>query len=155
MGTSLGGFGLPGMGSLKETYEADILWGGDDAKGHSLWKSGVVSSTARDDGNSPTTILRPGLILGKITSTGEYAQYANGASDGTETAVAILAEGLNMLDQFGGTGPDRVVRVLVDGPVKASRLFVEGVALVGHTDETATRADLNNKSRFKLDDERG
>lgn len=40
-----------------------------------------------------TTTLKPGLVLGKITSTGRYVPYANGAtpaSDGSEEAAAIL-----------------------------------------------------------------
>lgn len=34
--------------------------------------------------------LVTGTVLGKITADGKYAAYANGASDGTETAVGIL-----------------------------------------------------------------
>lgn len=34
--------------------------------------------------------LATGTVLGKITASGKYKRHVNGASDGTETAVAIL-----------------------------------------------------------------
>lgn len=34
--------------------------------------------------------LAAGTVLGKITATGKYAAYNNGASDGTEVAAGIL-----------------------------------------------------------------
>lgn len=42
----------------------------------------VVSSTAG--------ALVPGTVLGKVTATGEYVAYADGASDGSQTAAGIL-----------------------------------------------------------------
>ena len=61
----------------------------------------VLDSTARDDGNSPTTTLRKGLILGKVTATGEFKEYDPSASDGTETARLILADNVDLLDDEG------------------------------------------------------
>jgi hypothetical protein len=37
-------------------------------------------------------ILQPGTVLGKITASGKYVGFAPGASDGTQTAAAILFE---------------------------------------------------------------
>lgn len=34
--------------------------------------------------------LKAGTVLGKITASGKYQAYDNGASDGSETAAAIL-----------------------------------------------------------------
>ena len=34
--------------------------------------------------------IKSGTVLGKVTATGKYKAYANGASDGTEVAAAIL-----------------------------------------------------------------
>jgi len=39
--------------------------------------------------------LAAGTVLGKITSTGKYAAYNNGASDGTETAVEVLFDNVD------------------------------------------------------------
>lgn len=34
--------------------------------------------------------LEPGTVLGKITATGKYVRCASGASDGSQTPVAVL-----------------------------------------------------------------
>lgn len=39
--------------------------------------------------------LRPGAVVGKITATGKYAAYDNGASDGTQAAAGILWDGVD------------------------------------------------------------
>ena len=36
------------------------------------------------------TVLAAGTVLGKITASGKYVPYSNVASDGSETAAAIL-----------------------------------------------------------------
>lgn len=43
--------------------------------------------------------LAAGTVLGKITASGKYAAYDNGASDGTQTAVGVL---LDACDASGG-----------------------------------------------------
>lgn len=40
---------------------------------------------------SGTAAMKAGRVLGKITSGGKYANYDNGASNGTEVADAVLA----------------------------------------------------------------
>lgn len=45
-------------------------------------KEAVIASGAGD--------LATGTVLGKITASGKYKKHVNGASDGTETAVAVL-----------------------------------------------------------------
>ena len=47
----------------------------------------IPITLASEEGN-----LKRGHVLGRITASGKYGQYDNDASDGTETAVAILAE---------------------------------------------------------------
>lgn len=37
-------------------------------------------------------VLEIGTVLGKITESGKFEAHADGASDGTETAIAVLAE---------------------------------------------------------------
>lgn len=43
--------------------------------------------------------LVAGAVVGKITSGGKYAVYANGASDGTQAAAGVLLQGA---DASGG-----------------------------------------------------
>ena len=38
-------------------------------------------------------ILQPGTVLGKVTASGKYVAYDNDASDGSQTAAAILCYG--------------------------------------------------------------
>ena len=68
-------------------------------------KSIIIAAAARDDfgspAHSPTTTLRKGLVMGKITSGGQYAEYDDGAGDGTETAVGILLMSVNLLNESG------------------------------------------------------
>jgi hypothetical protein len=58
----------------------------------------VLDATARDSGNSPTTTLRKGLVLGKVTATGTYKEYDPSAVDGTGTARVILDDEVDLLD---------------------------------------------------------
>lgn len=148
---ALGGFGSPGVGTLDQTFEAEILWGGDNSKGIALYKSAVIDGATRSAGNTPTTVLQPGLLLGKVTATGKLKQWDDGAGDGTETIAGILIEQLKMTDGDGNNA-DRVLRVLVWGAIKVGSLLVKGVAFDGHADEAAGRTELNAKN-FMLDDE--
>lgn len=87
---------LPSFGPLVTTTPKRIRlsnWGRE------LDTTVLLASTARDP-NSPlrTTILRAGLVLGRITASGKYAQYNDGASDGTQTAVGLLLSDVDLLD---------------------------------------------------------
>ena len=42
--------------------------------------------------------LEPGAILGKVTASGKFKPHAPAASDGTETAVAILYSAVDATD---------------------------------------------------------
>lgn len=63
------------------------------------------------------TQLEDGTVLGKITANGKYAKYDQQASDGTQTAVAILY-GRALV-----TGDDQVVCVInMDAEVNGNEL---------------------------------
>lgn len=58
-----------------------------------------------------------GTVLGKVTASGKYAAYNNGASDGSEVAKAVLYNGL------AASGSDRKAVVIVrQAEVAAARL---------------------------------
>ena len=42
--------------------------------------------------------LVAGAVVGKITATGKYAVYDNGASDGSEAAAGVLLEAVDATD---------------------------------------------------------
>ena len=145
-------FGLPGQSSAVFTTENEVLWGGDESRIPVLRKSVVIDGTTRDAGNTPTSVLRAGLLLGKVTATGKITDYDPGASDGTENVYGVLQIEQVMVNQFSGLDEDKLAPVIVFGPVKASALYIQGAALIGHASEAATRTSLNAK-RFMLDDE--
>lgn len=62
----------------------------------------LMDSTARDP-NSPngTSVLRAGLVLGKITASSRYKQYDNAAVDGSQTAVGFLRHDIDLRDANG------------------------------------------------------
>ncbi len=91
----------------------------------------VVDSTARDSANTPTTTLRKGLVLGKVTATDKYMEYDSGASDGTETARVILDEEVNVLDE-DGTAADTEAVGAFRGDFVASALI--GLDAAGKVD---------------------
>lgn len=121
--TRMGGFGVAGVGAIAQTSEREILWGGDAAKGQTLFavNPACISGAARDSTNTPTTHLRKGLVLGKITASGKYAQYDPTATDGTQVAVAVLYYDLKATD-YDANNADRNCTILLGGPVIASQL---------------------------------
>lgn len=115
------GFGnVPGIGSTVETYESAPTWAR-----HSflLWAPAQISSAALDPTNTPTTTLRPGLVMGVITATGLWTNYSPTATDGSQVAMGILGVGMPMLDPFTSTTQVKVWGMIVGGPVQAAKLI--------------------------------
>lgn len=113
-------FMQPGMGDPVESSESEFTWGPIDR----LHRLGVVLvSTAVDTANTPTTTLRRGLVLGKITSTGKYKEYDPTATDGSQIPVGVLMHGRNMLDPRTATAGDRQASILLAGPLKVGSLI--------------------------------
>ena len=153
MSGGMGGFGVGGVGSERSTYESEILWGGSDSQTASLAKSAQFSGAARDAGNTPTTVLRAGLIMGRLDSGSEYEEWDADASDGTQNIAGILDRAELRMQDFDATNQDRHFRLLVGrAPVKARKLLIEGSALVGHQDEYLARRQLA-AAGFVLDDD--
>lgn len=148
--SSLGGFGKPGQGAAVFTNDREIVAVGYDNL--CLFKSVVISSAARDAGSTPTTVLRPGLLLGKVTASDEYEEWDADASDGTQNIAGINRTDITVLDQYG-TAVDRVPpSVYQRGVFMASQLLIQGSALVGHADEFLARRQLWNAGCVLDDD---
>lgn len=145
-------FGVPGQLSAVFSEENQFLWGGDVTRIPVLMKSCVIDGATREAGNSPTHVLRQGLILGKVTATGKLKQWDNAAADGSETVYGILPVELVMTNPLSGSSEDKVAPIVVFAPVKVNNIRIKGDAFVGHADEAACRTELNAK-RFMLDDE--
>lgn len=135
-----GQYGVPGSGAAVTSTHRQILFGRPQER-EVLDTGALISSAARDDQNSPTTVLRAGLLLGIITASGKWAEWDPDASDGTENIAGILAEEVVMTDILG-TAVDRDAPVILSGPVKTDMLLAEGDALVGDVDEYLARRQL-------------
>ena len=88
---------------------------------HGIKVAVTVDSASADSGGSPTTTLRKGLVLGKVTASGKFKQYNNAAADGTEVAAGILDDEVNLIDE-AGTARDSQATMLIHGFVKESKL---------------------------------
>ena len=90
-------------------------------------------------------VLPTGAVLGKITASGKYKRHVNGASDGTQTAVAVL---LNAVDASGGSD---VKGVIVTGQAEIVALALSWDASVNENTKKnsalASLATLGFKTR--------
>ena len=94
----------------------------------------LIVSTAVDSGNTAisTSILRAGLVLGKITASGKYKQYDDAASDGSQTAVGILARDVDLRAPVTGTVGDTPAVIMTVAEVDESKCI--GIDANGKTD---------------------
>ncbi len=110
---------LPGMGSVVETFESAYCWGPYPR----YFAPAYIGSTAADPTNTPTWELRPGLLLGKITSSGQWVNYSATATDGSEVAAGVLTIGLRMQDILTGSNTAKFYGIMVSGGVQAAKLI--------------------------------
>jgi hypothetical protein len=149
--SAFGGFATPGQGAAVFTTEREIVAQGFDAN-QLVFKSAIISGATRDAGNTPTTVLRPGLLLGRLDSGSEYEEWDADAADGTQNIGAVLWKELRAQD-FDANNTDRAFTVLVGrGVLQASKLLIQGSALIGHVDEYLARRQLA-AANFQLDDD--
>ena len=74
----------------------------------------VDATTVGADANGDK-VLKAGTPMGVITASGKYGAYNNGHADGTETAVGILPESINLRDG------DVICGLIVHGSVLEAR----------------------------------
>jgi hypothetical protein len=103
---------LPGAIDAIFSTERDLEWG---PVSNYYLLSGKLDSTAVDAGNSPTTELRRGLLLGRVTSTGKLKQYNPTATDGTQYAIGPLFQEVNMLAPETQIAADHACRYIAFG----------------------------------------
>lgn len=127
-----GAFALPGISADFETYENEFWWGRWE---NQIYTGLVLSGAGRDAGGSPTTLLRSGLLLGKVTSSGSLKEWNPTGTDGSERIFGILKLSQNM--QIAGVNADRYLgMIMIGGQVKASRILVPGNASLGISADT-------------------
>lgn len=110
---------VPGLTTARETYEAEFRWG---SQYQGVFTNALIDGNTVDSGSSPTYELRPGLLLGQVTSSGKWKNYSKTASDGSEVAAGVLIEAIRM-QSFEGVATDRFYAILVGGPVQQAKLI--------------------------------
>lgn len=111
---------LPGPEAVLDTFEQAFIW---NKGGLTIFDMGsIIASTATDSGNTPTTTLRGGLLLGRQTSSGQLVAYSATASDGSQYVYSICPFDVNMLD-INAVAQIRTVGTVIGGYVKASQLY--------------------------------
>lgn len=111
---------MPGMGTPIETAEYEPHAGPSWAE---ITKGIVIVSTAVDATNTPTTTLRNGLLMGRITSTGKYIQYDPTATDGSNVCRGYLKHPVDMLDGSNAAADKQGMLVIWAADVKAGSLI--------------------------------
>jgi len=111
---------LPGVDASVETVENEFLFG---PNGTYVTRGVKLDSSAVDSGNTPTTTLRRGLILGIITSTGAYADYDPTETNGQQEPVGVLYKTVNMYDPRAGAVRDKAGEMVYAGHVKVNNLY--------------------------------
>jgi len=147
----IGHFGVPGQSAALNTVENEFLWGGSQNQVEILLTNITVDGTARDAGSAVTTVLRKGLLMGKIAATGKYKEFNPASTDGSQYCVGVLNVELRMVNDVG-SNVDRVAPLVVKAPVKAARLLAIGVALVGSASEFVARKHMA-AAGFRFDDD--
>lgn len=143
---------IPGTPAASTTLESGIPWGKEQQQ---VTFPACIVSTAVDAGNSPTTLLRPGLALGQITSTKKLKEWNVSGTDGSQDLFGFLLDAdMSMLTN--NVAADRWTgKVLVGGNIKANRILVPGAStygLAGATGEFLLRALMTQNGRFRIDD---
>lgn len=132
----------------------NITWGRLDQQ---MYLATVIAGTSRDAGNTAfTDVLRPGLLLGKVTSgseKGKFKQWNPDATDGTQKIFAVLMSAQKMT--LMGSDMDRYAGyILYGGCVKSTGLVIASSTtdgIVGHALEWTVRRQMSLAFRFDDD----
>lgn len=108
----------PGFQTLSETEEKQLTFPALRDLGANVVRGITIDSTAVDAGNTPTTTLRAGLVMGKKTADGLYYQYDKDGVDGTENTVGILYDFHSTLNAVGTAVDKSGSLLLLSGLVK-------------------------------------
>lgn len=143
--------GLPGIEATDYSYEAEILTKRESASYQAT--GGQIDSAATDAGNTPTTTLRAGLLLGRITSSGKYTTWTPTATDGSQFIAGILMNSISLLNGAGTAVVKFSGPILISGHIKAASIIVPGQSSASLTSQTLEHLIRTQMStRFVFDD---
>lgn len=146
---------LPGIDALRTNFENMIFWGPWEYN-RAFIIPAIIKSTAVDAGNTPTSLLRPGLIMGCIKAERKWIAWdkTGAAVDGTALLGGILLWDVSMNPDGAGARDQWFGYVAIGGLVKASALIIPGNAsagINGDGSEGTIRTAMQDK-RYILDD---
>jgi Bacteriophage lambda head decoration protein D len=113
---------FPGIQPKQESEEKQLTWAARQGLDYSVSRQVVIDAATVDATNSPTTQLRAGLVMARRDSDGKYVQYDPAGTNGSQIAVGVLEESLNMLDASGNT-TERFAQVLFQGLLRKNQLI--------------------------------
>lgn len=118
---------VPGHSALLETEEYGGLYSGPDSNHSKILAKVKIDDGAVDAGNSPTTTLRGGLLMGKLDADGKCVAYDADANDGSQKVVGIMPYYLSMLNRTTYAVEDKMSKLLTGG------IFKDITQVVGYT----------------------
>lgn len=145
-------FGRPGIGTALSAVRRNVSRNG----ALDFYPAGgtIKGTKARDPGNSDTTLnLRPGLVMGKITSGGYWANsilgLTNGALTGTGTTLTVAAAVVTeLVRRVGASGTFKLT-----GPPTAAgtvRTLTVTYSAASGTSITITALNVNEVQRINF-----
>lgn len=143
-----GMFQIPSMNAVLEGVENQPWFGRIEQQ---VWLPDTISGAARDAGNTVSTLLRPGLLLGKVTASGLLKEWNPACADGTQNIFGVL--GGTVHAQQSGSDQQRYVGfVMVSGNLYSDRIIIPGNAAEGIVGDALEFLVLNQlRRRFLLD----
>lgn len=138
--------GMPGMRTAQSATHRIVFYQGNWDSDLGLGRI-IDGSKSRDSGNTgDLDVLRPGVLMGKITASGKYAPSIIGimtqAQVATDTSVTVsAAQAVELVRRVGSTGTIRFV-----GPPSAAgtvATFTETYSAVNTTTGVITCSGLN------------
>lgn len=113
--------GMPGIQASISSAEAQVWYGHENLK--ILAQDATIGAAAIDAGNSPTSQLRPGLVMAKKDADGFWYEYDATQTDGREVARGVLVRGVGMLNVTSGAAENKVgPEIMIGGQLKAAAL---------------------------------
>lgn len=114
---------MPGMRTPIVEATAELIW----KNGYLVFADDfIISSAASDAGNTGyTTTLRAGLLMGKVTSTGEIKEWNPTGTDGSQNIIGILGRTVSTA-LLGSTADKWHYPTLVRGPILDNQIVVPG-----------------------------
>src|SRR6185436_19781103 len=87
----------PGFQTAVDAAESEVLWAGRKGQDQVATKKITLISSTVDSGNTPTTTVRGGNVLGLVDASGKANTYSPDATDGRQIALGVLEHHQDML----------------------------------------------------------